>query len=134
VQLKAIHANCSGCRTCLLACVLENHQEVRPSMAVLKVQGLFPSPGSYRIQLCDQCGACAEACPVGAIVLDGSAYRVQEEDCIQCWECLEACPKGVMVFHPAAETPLKCSLCGACVQACPREAIVWAEETDSAEV
>jgi len=134
LQLKAIHDNCSGCRTCLLACAMENFRQVRPSLAVLRIEGLFPAPGSYRIELCDQCGACAEVCPVEAIQLEDGVYRVREEECIQCWECLEACPNGVMRFHPAMEAPFKCTHCGACVQACPRSAIVWSDEKESLEV
>lgn len=133
MQLRAIHENCSGCRTCLLACALENFHQVRPSLAVLRIQGLFPAPGVYRVHLCDQCGACAEVCPVEAIVLEDGVYQVQEEECIQCMECVDACPHGVMCTHPDMETPFKCTMCGACVQACPRGAIVVADEEEHAE-
>ncbi len=129
MQLRAIHENCSGCRTCLLACALENFGQVRPSLAVLRIQGLFPAPGEYRVRLCDQCGACAEVCPVEAITQDDKGVvQIQTEECIQCMECVEACPHGVMRTHPEVETPFKCTMCGACVEACPRGAIVLVDE------
>ena len=133
MQLRAIHENCSGCRTCLLACALENFHQVRPSVAVLRIQGLFPAPGEYRVQLCDQCGACAEVCPVEAIVLEDGVYQVRREDCIQCMECVDACPNGVMCTHPEVEVPFKCTMCGACVEACPRAAIVLVDEEAKVE-
>jgi Fe-S-cluster-containing hydrogenase component 2 len=116
-----------------LACAMENFSEVRPSLAVLRIKGLFPAPGTYRIQVCDQCGACAEACPVEAIAKQNGVYRVRQEACTQCLECVEACPYGVMCTHPALDTPFKCTLCEACVQACPRGALVLVDEARGAE-
>ena len=134
MYLHALHENCSGCRTCLLACALENFQQVRPSLALLRIQGLFTSPGRYHIHLCDQCGTCAEVCPVGAITWKSGVYRVNQETCTQCLECVQACPFGVICYHPDLEAPFKCVLCGACVQACPREAIVLIDEPTKGEV
>ena len=120
----AIQELCSGCRACELACALENFKEINPSMAALRIVGRFPSPGDYQIQLCDQCGSCAEACPEDAITLHGNAYLIDRELCINCLLCVEACPLGVMYVHDNSEIPIKCTLCGACARICPREAIV----------
>lgn len=123
--LKAIHENCSGCCTCRLACVLENHRLVNPTLAALRIEGRFPAPGDYRIQLCDQCGACAEACPAEAIYAgEDDVYRIDGDLCTGCMLCVEACPYGVLVENRHTELPIKCTLCGACVEVCPREAIV----------
>jgi len=45
------------------------------------------------------CGACAEACPVGAITEGDGKYEINADECIECGACAEACP----VDAPAAE-------------------------------
>jgi Ni,Fe-hydrogenase III small subunit len=45
------------------------------------------------------CRACAEACPTGAIALDGPA-RVDLGRCLFCPDCAEACPEGA-ITHDA---------------------------------
>ena len=124
MELQVIHDRCSGCGTCRLVCALENYREVNPAKALLRIRGRFPSPGDYRIDLCDQCGACAEVCPTEAITLEGDAYRIDETACINCMVCEEACPKGVIMTPNQEDMPAKCTACGACAEICPREAIV----------
>lgn len=124
MELKALHEKCSGCGTCKLACALENHRIVSPAFAVLRIEGRFPTPGDYRIHLCDQCGQCADACPEEAIGVDDSgACRIESAVCTGCMLCVEACPQEVMMVHRQVAFPMKCTLCGACVEACPRDAI-----------
>ncbi|MBF0209900.1 MAG: 4Fe-4S binding protein [Desulfamplus sp.] len=133
MQLTAINNNCSGCGTCKLACSIENYRETSPSKAVLKIVGLFPSPGKYEIYLCDQCGECAKVCPVEAIQADeNGVYTVNKDECISCMACVDACPKGVMMTHKDFENPFKCTLCMACVDACPRDAIILVDENRAA--
>ncbi len=124
MKLVAIEDNCSGCRVCQVVCSLENFGEVNPSKAALGIKGLFPAPGKYEIELCDQCGKCAEACPTDAIYLEDGVYLINDEECIGCMSCVEACPKGVMYEHKSSEVPIKCTLCGECVKACPRDALI----------
>jgi len=125
VELRAIHASCSGCGTCRLACALENLRKVNPSLAVLRIEGRFPAPGDYRIHLCDQCGQCAEVCPVDAIQADeDGVYRIDAELCTSCMECREACPYDVIAADAETDLPLKCNLCGACAESCPRDALM----------
>ncbi len=53
---------------------------------------------------CTRCGACVEACPVGAIALvDGKAH-VAEEMCTGCGACLEVCPEDAI--HPVVHGEL----------------------------
>lgn len=127
---KLIHENCSGCSTCRLACALENFKEVNPSKGLLKIEGRFPAPGDYRIHFCDQCGECAEACPVEAIHLENGVYILHEDECTSCMTCVEVCPNEVMFERSDSEFPTKCIACGACASICPRDAIVEAEGQD----
>ena len=42
---------------------------------------------------CVACGACADTCPVGAIVLDeAKGIYVINSDCVDCGACREVCP------------------------------------------
>ncbi len=41
---------------------------------------------------CCGCGACTNACPVGAIALNGDKAEVKESDCIECGACVGECP------------------------------------------
>jgi ferredoxin len=108
-----------------LVCAIENYREVNPSLAALRIEGRFPAPGDYRIHLCDQCGQCAEVCPVDAIGMDDhGVYRIDADICTLCLECVDACPYGVIFVSERAAVPIKCTLCGACASACPRDAIV----------
>jgi len=124
MYLQAIHENCSGCGVCRLICAIENFREVNPSMALLKIEGRFPAPGDYRIHVCDQCGQCAQVCPVEAIFVENGIYILDKSECTACMACVEACPHGVLMAHPRLETPAKCNLCGQCVELCPRRALV----------
>lgn len=43
---------------------------------------------------CVSCGACAGACPVGAIQDGASHYEIDPDACIECGSCAGACPTG----------------------------------------
>ena len=48
---------------------------------------------------CIACGACADACPVGAIKEGDGKFVIDADECIDCGTCAEACP----VEAPKAE-------------------------------
>jgi carbon-monoxide dehydrogenase iron sulfur subunit len=124
---------CSGCGVCKLACSIKNFKQVTSAKALLVIEGLFPSPGTYQIHFCNQCGSCADVCPVDAIELKGECYRINEEDCIACHECITACPESVMIIKKEDDMPAKCVLCGECARVCPRQAIIIKDKETAKE-
>ena len=49
----------------------------------------------YRATRCVDCGACADACPLGALSTERD-HRVDFERCTHCARCTEACPSGAL--------------------------------------
>jgi dissimilatory sulfite reductase (desulfoviridin) alpha/beta subunit len=49
---------------------------------------------------CVGCGACAKACPEGAIVPRGGKVALKRGACAQCGRCVRACPTGALSGEP----------------------------------
>lgn len=104
-----------------------------------KGQGGFPSVDFARGE-CTFCGACAAACPTGAIAHPSSrtpwplVARIGEacltRQGVICRTCAEQCETGAIRFRLAVGgvalpefNPSACTGCGACYAPCPVSAI-----------
>lgn len=45
---------------------------------------------------CVNCGACEDACPVGAISAGDSIHVVDADACLDCGACKDTCPTGAI--------------------------------------
>jgi len=122
--LQFNNETCSGCKACTLVCALQNLNIINPSKACLNVYGKFPAPGKYFVDICDQCGTCAEVCPQEAIKLKAGAYRIDRSLCDNCLICVDACPVHVIKVDDK-NNPHKCINCKQCAEVCPRDALTF---------
>jgi carbon-monoxide dehydrogenase iron sulfur subunit len=119
MRLHADNSKCSGCRACLVACSSHLFRENNPRKAALTIISSLPLSGEFAVKVCTQCGACAEACPTEAIILNArDAYYVEPSRCNLCMSCVEACPEGVVFHREDVPHTWKCDLCGDCVLVC----------------
>ncbi len=50
-----------------------------------------------RFERCIACGACAKACPSGAVALTAAGPRIDRNLCVKCGRCEEQCPTRAIV-------------------------------------
>ena len=100
-------ADCIGCRTCEVACVVAHPSEQELNADVflprLKVQRLDSISAPV---MCHQCenAPCVGACPVGALTMGEQVVQTNSARCIGCQSCVRE------------EGP-------ACVESCPTQAL-----------
>ncbi len=124
LRLKVFHERCTGCRTCEIFCSWANLQELNPRKAAIRIRASFPVPGRYSVVVCDQCGACIDLCPAGALERRGEVVVLDRAKCTNCGACREGCPSGAVFAHPDLPSPLKCELCGECARVCAAGALI----------
>jgi len=58
---------------------------------------------------CVACGACAEACPFGALTVEGGVLTIDEAACMGCGICVAKCPQDALSLarDPARGDPLR---------------------------
>jgi Fe-S-cluster-containing dehydrogenase component len=113
---------CIGCRTCVIACKVENDLETgswirvltRGGAAAESPVGMYPGLSiAWRPDTCRHCpdAPCREACPSGAIHKrpDGIVL-IEKAECTGCRLCADACPYDAILLD-AEGYAQKCTLC-----------------------
>ncbi len=134
-RLKINPQRCLGCRSCELACALENDGIMATGRSRIAVISFMESRAyglPYHFPTtCRQCAdaPCLTACPENALIRDrksGHLLRIDAEQCTGCRLCIRACPYGAIGFDDEARKAIKCELCSgmpACARICPSGAI-----------
>jgi anaerobic dimethyl sulfoxide reductase subunit B (iron-sulfur subunit) len=139
-------ANCSGCKTCQVAC--QDKNDLEPGLLWRKIldieggewkndSGVFSDyPFAYHISLaCNHCSdpLCVKACPTQAMhVTDIGTVDIDQDKCIGCGYCTWACPYDAPRLDKRTGRMSKCDMCydkiknnenPVCVDACPMRAL-----------
>lgn len=87
-----------------------HRQQLAALLANRDLLSAEPLPGFGRVEVdadaCTLCGACARACPTGALDLTAGRLTTLAIDCIRCGMCAAACPEGVVEVATAAPSDL----------------------------
>ena len=137
--LKISLNQCTGCKSCMMACSLEKEGLFSPTLSRILVhedEGRCLAIAT----ICEHCPRprCLPVCPTSAIVKEQETglTRILAEKCNGCGLCVEACPfSAVRLTNGMA---FICDLCGGkpkCVEVCMPGAIQWveADKTNTAQ-
>ncbi len=60
--------------------------------------GVCPGLARHAIleERCRVCGICRNVCPVGAVIKEDKAYRIDPDKCVDCARCAQECPFGAI--------------------------------------
>ncbi len=146
-------SRCIGCRTCTVACKMENNVPLginrmrvfnpQGSMYFDKPVGAYPNLKMYWTPVpCQHCeeAPCIKSCPSGALQkrADG-IVTLDKTKCTGCRYCAWVCPYDVPQYDKEARVSDKCTLCShridkgeepMCVMCCPARAIKYGDLDD----
>ena len=118
---------CIGCKSCVLVCSLSH---AGTPMLTVQMIGEYSIP--MHCQHCEV-SACMEACPEEAISRNElGLVIINESKCVGCGACAIACPFGAVRVDEARRVAVKCDLCfdklekgelPMCVRTCPAQAV-----------
>lgn len=142
--------NCSGCKTCQVACQDKNNLE--PDLLWRKiidieggkwqdVEGVYIEyPFAYHVSMsCNHCiePLCVNSCPTQAMyITDIGTVDIDQDKCIGCGYCTWACPYDSPRLDHQSGRMSKCDLCydkiknnqnPSCVDACPMRALEFGD-------
>ncbi|MFZ2956467.1 MAG: 4Fe-4S dicluster domain-containing protein [Candidatus Ozemobacteraceae bacterium] len=124
--LKTDTGACTGSRACEKACAQLFFKNEDPAYSCIQFQ---KTHGKNDLNVCNQCGACIEVCPVKALSRNKlGVVMIDKKACIGCFMCVGFCPTLSMRRATGSREPFKCISCGACVKACPSKALSIAEK------
>jgi len=140
-------ARCIDCRSCLVACSVENNVPMDHTRIWVHDQGMkgdWPNLSRtfvpYNCMHCDY-PPCTEVCVSGATYKDKNSglVLVDQEACIGCGYCVEACPYGARYIDQKRGVVDKCTACverlevglePACVATCVGKARLFGDLND----
>jgi len=89
--LDRFYAICNCCSCCCGAM-----QAYRGGTPMLASSGFVARVDSLK---CSGCGLCVEACPFGAIRLDGQTIAIDEKVCLGCGVCIDKCNRKALALE-----------------------------------
>lgn len=136
-----IDNKCIGCVLCREACPFD---AIR--MKTTLSEPIRENIPNINVKLCRQCGACVQACRVGAIHLESTgaekAHSVIDEDkCVRCGFCARACPTEAIKFGEIMSQSVvsdkalivdqeDCVGCMSCIRVCPAKGAIEVGEVN----
>jgi ferredoxin len=135
MAIRVDSSKCINCSLCELTCSLTLFNEANPKKAAIHIAPCTEHIGMCDVVYCNQCGICADMCPVDAITEGPYGLELNQQICTGCGTCVEACPYNAIFVVPSNNNkPIKCHGCGECAKVCPSGAIKYINGYPSQEV